>query len=151
MMRRSCNSLTSLTSLTSINSRTKIFNNRDFQKYIANMEEDIIKISNDYYYYTSRYDKRLINIIDRFDSRTNKLYVGLRNRENDYKRLNKKVDYLKTCYNSHVNVNIKNGDMNMIDITYDDEYDFYTFRYMRVFLNIYTLFVMVMFVVTWCL
>lgn len=111
------------------------------------MEEDIIKISNDYYYYTDRYDKRLINIVDRFDSRTNKLYMDLRNRENDYKRLNKKVDYLKMCYNSSVNVNIKNCDMNMIDINYDDEY---TYRYMRVLLNVYTLFVMVMFVVTWC-
>ena len=147
MMRRSCNSLTSLTSLTSINSRTKIFNNRDFQKYIANMEEDIIKISNDYYYYTDKYDKRLINIVDRFDSRTNKIYMDLRNRESDYRRLNKKVEYLKMCYNSPVNVNIKNCDMNMIDINYDDEY---TYRYMRVLLNVYTLFVMVMFVVTWC-
>ena len=111
------------------------------------MEEDIIKISNDYYYYTDKYDKRLINIVDRFDSRTNKIYMDLRNRESDYRRLNKKVEYLKMCYNYPVNVNIKNCDMNMIDINYDDEY---TYRYMRVLLNVYTLFVMVMFVVTWC-
>ena len=58
MKRLSCGSLTSLTSMNSINSQTKIFNTRDFQKYIANMEEDIIKISNDYYYLRDRYDKK---------------------------------------------------------------------------------------------
>ena len=51
-MRRSTNSLQSLTSLpssTSINSITKINNNKDFQKYVADIEYDIIKVSNDYY------------------------------------------------------------------------------------------------------
>jgi hypothetical protein len=140
MMRRSCNSLTSLTSLTSINSRTKIFNNRDFQKYIVNMEEDIIKIINDYYYYTDKYDRRLINIIDRFDCKSNKLYIDLRNRENDYKRLNKKVDYLynylKMCYNAP----IKKIDVGIGD-TSDTSDDEYTCRYMLVFLKVYTFFV----------
>lgn len=62
-MRRSCNSLTSLTSLastSSINSHTKIYNNRDFKKYIINMEEDIIKVSNDYYYFAKNMIKNYI-------------------------------------------------------------------------------------------
>jgi hypothetical protein len=79
-------------SINSINSLTKIFNNRDFQKYIANMEEDIIKISNDYYYFTQKYDTKIDNIINRYDGKTNKLFIDLRNRECDYERFNKKIE-----------------------------------------------------------
>lgn len=106
-MKRSSNSLTSLksinslssipsipsvTSMNSINSLTKIFNNRDFQKYIANMEEDIIKVSNDYYYFTQKFDSKIDNIINRYEGKTNKLYIDLRNREWDYERLDKKIE-----------------------------------------------------------
>lgn len=93
----SINSLTpinSLTSMNSINSLTKIFNNRDFQKYIANMEEDIIKVSNDYYYFTQKFDSKIDNIINRYEGKTNKLYIDLRNREWDYERLNNKIEYI---------------------------------------------------------
>jgi hypothetical protein len=113
------------------------------------MEEDIIKISNDYYYYTDKYDRRLYNIIDRFDCKSNKLYIDLRNRENDYKRLNRKVDYLynylKMCYNAPIiSHSTKNID---IDVVFGDtgdatsDYDEYTCRYMLVFLKVYTFFV----------
>jgi hypothetical protein len=94
-MKRSSSSLTSINSMpsiNSINSLTKIFNNRDFQKYIANMEEDIIKISNDYYYFTQKYDTKIDNIINRYDGKTNKLFIDLRNRECDYERFNKKIE-----------------------------------------------------------
>jgi hypothetical protein len=94
MMRRSCGSFTSLTSNSSINSQTKIFNTRDFKNYIANMEDDIIKVSNDYYHYASRYDKKINNIINRYDDRTNKLYIDLRYRQAECKKLNIKLEYI---------------------------------------------------------
>ena len=93
-MRRSCGSFTSLTSHSSINSQTKIFNTRDFKNYIANMEDDIIKVSNDYYHYASRYDKKINNIINRYDDRTNKLYIDLRYRQAECKKLNNKLEYI---------------------------------------------------------
>jgi hypothetical protein len=93
-MRRSCGSLTSLTSNSSVNSRTKIFNNRDFQKYIGYIEEDVIKVSNDYYYFAEKYDKRICNFINRYEDRTNKLYIDLRNREAEYRNLNNKIEYI---------------------------------------------------------
>lgn len=93
-MRRSCGSLTSLTSHSSINSQTKIFNTRDFKNYIANMEEDIIKVSNDYYHYADRYDKKINNLYNRYEERTNKLFIDLRYREAECKRLNNRLDYL---------------------------------------------------------
>ena len=93
-MRRSCGSLTSLTSISSVNSRTKIFNNRDFQKYIGYMEEDIVKVSNDYYYFAEKYDKIIGNFINRYEDRTNKLYIDLRNREAECRNLNNKIEYI---------------------------------------------------------
>ena len=93
-MRRSCGSFTSLTSHSSINSQTKIFNTRDFKNYIANMEDDIIKVSNDYYHYASRYEKKINNIINRYDDRTNKLYIDLRYRQAECKKLNNKLEYI---------------------------------------------------------
>lgn len=94
MMRRSCGSLTSQTSNSSVNSRTKIFNNRDFQKYIGYIEEDVIKVSNDYYYFAKKYDKKICNFINRYEDRTNKLYIDLRNREAEYRKLNNKIEYI---------------------------------------------------------
>ena len=131
MKRLSCGSLTSLTSMNSINSinsQTKIFNTRDFQKYIANMEEDIIKISNDYYYLRDRYDKKIDNIINRYEGRTNNLYIDLRRREWDYTRLSKKID----------NIN-KTVDSCYIDIKDID----YTYRNILIVLYCYTFFVII--------
>jgi len=104
MMRRSCGSLTSLTSHSSINSQTKIFNTRDFKNYIANMEEDIIKVSNDYYHYADRYDKKINNIYNRYEERTNKLFIDLRYREAECKRLNNKLDYLFREFKMNKNI-----------------------------------------------
>ena len=58
------------------------------------MEEDIIKVSNDYYHYASRYEKKINNIINRYDDRTNKLYIDLRYRQAECKRLNNKLEYI---------------------------------------------------------
>lgn len=93
-MRRSCGSFTSLTSHSSINSQTKIFNTRDFKNYIANMEDDIIKVSNDYYHYADRYDKKINKIYNRYEERTNKLFIDLRYRQAECKRLNNKLEYI---------------------------------------------------------
>lgn len=96
-MRRSANSLSSMTSLTSltsissVNSRTKIYNTRDFHKYIANIEEDIIKVYNYYYYLSIKYDKKIDNIINRYEHRTNKLFMDLRRRESHHNKLSEKV------------------------------------------------------------
>jgi hypothetical protein len=85
------------------------------------MEEDIMKVSNDYYYLTEKYDKKINNIVNRYEGRTNKLYIDLRNRDCDYKTLNKKVDniikefneykyqYLLTI-NKPINISISNED-----------------------------------------
>ena len=83
-----------------MNSQTKIFNSKDFKKYIANMEEDITKVSN---YLTEKYDKKINNIVNRYEGRTNNLYIDLRRREGDYMKLSKKIDNIinktaDSCY-----------------------------------------------------
>ena len=126
------NSFGSLTSLTSINSQTKIFNTKDFQKYIANMEEDIIKVSNDYYYLRDRYDKKIDNIINRYEGRTNNLYIDLRRREGDYIILSKKIDNIinKKVDSCYINIDTK-------------ELDF-TYKNILIIIYIYTFFVIMM-------
>lgn len=121
-MKRSYNSLTSLTSLTSINSRTKIYNNRDFQKYIENIEEDLIKISNDYYYLTKNIDNKI-----------NQLYIDLRYRESDFIRLNNKIEYIIKDFNKY-KIN------NYISIKIDDN-----FFYIQIVLYIYTSLIIIIF------
>ena len=102
-MRRCHGSLTSLTSLssqishnsnTSINSRTKIFNNTNIQQQIANIEDNIIEIYNDYHYFTNDFDKKINNIVNRYEGRTNKLFIDLRNRETECKKLNNKIEHI---------------------------------------------------------
>ena len=134
-MKRSNNSLTSLTSLTSINSinsRTKIYNNRDFQKYIENMEEDLIKISNDYYFLKENIYTKINKIIDKYDNKINKLYIDLRYRESDFIRLNNKVEYIIKDFNKY-KIN------NYISITnYDFKNTDDVFLYIQIFLYSYT-------------
>ena len=130
------NSFGSLNSLTSINSQTKIFNTKDFQKYIANIEEDIIKVSNDYYYLRDRYDKKIDNIINRYEGRTNNLYIDLRRREGDNIILSKKIDnIINKNVDSCNTIPIINIDTKEID---------YTYIIISLFLYMYTLFVIMM-------
>jgi hypothetical protein len=129
------------------------------------MEDDIAKVSNDYYHYTDKYDKKMLNIIRQFDSKTNKLYIDLRNRENDYRRLNKKVEYLynylrlRMCYSPVITQSIKKigiSDIKGIECISDnsnisnisDSSDEYTYIYMLAFLKAYTLFVIWMLINT---
>jgi hypothetical protein len=120
--------------MTSINSLTKIFNNRDFQKYIANMEDDIIKVSNDYYYFNQKFDSKIDNIINRYEGKTNKLYIDLRNREWDYERLNKKIEYIIKELQEYKYQNLHNNKPIYISITEDVD----NLKYLLIFLYIYT-------------
>ena len=58
------------------------------------MEDDIIKVSNDYYHYADKYDKKINNTINRYDDRTNKLFIDLRYRQAECRRLNNKLEYI---------------------------------------------------------
>jgi hypothetical protein len=120
--------------MTSINSLTKIFNNRDFQKYIANMEDDIIKVSNDYYYFNQKFDSKIDNIINRYEGKTNKLYIDLRNRELDYERLNKKIENIIKELQEYKYQNLHNNKPIYISITEDVD----NLKYLLIFLYIYT-------------
>ena len=149
MRRCSSGSFSSLTSLTSINSRTKIYNNRDFQKYIANMEEDIIKISNDYYSFNERYDKKFNNIVNRYEERTNKLFIDLRRREGEYRKLSNKLEDViidLQGYRGLKELKFIKELFNRCEIIchYDDMRDLNdTYRYIKSILFIYTFFVIV--------
>jgi len=150
-MKRSSNSFTSLTSIystPSINSTTKMYNNRDLQKNIANMEEDIMKVSNDYYYFTEKYDKKINNIVNRYEGRTNKLYIDLRNRDCDYKTLNKKVDNIIKEFNEYKYQYLLtiNKPIN-ISISYDDD----NIKYILVSLYIYTSLVLSIIINYYCI
>ena len=150
-MKHSSNSFTSLTSIystPSINSTTKMYNNRDLQKYIANMEEDIMKVSNDYYYLTEKYDKKINNIVNRYEGRTNKLYIDLRNRDCDYKTLNKKVDNIIKEFNEYKYQYLLtiNKPIN-ISISYDDD----NIKYILVSLYIYTSLVLSIIINYYCI
>jgi hypothetical protein len=105
MLRRSStNSLTSvnsMTSMSSINSRTKIYNSRDFYAYMANIEEDITNVYNNNYNLSIKYDKKIDNIINRYENRTNKLFIDLRKRESQYIKLNSKLDCIIEEMNGH--------------------------------------------------
>lgn len=132
-MRRSYDSFNSLTSVatsiasrSSINSRTKLYSNRDFQKYIATMEDDILRNSNHCY----TIDKKINNIVNRYENRTNMLFMDLRQREIEHKRLyNKVAKEAKAAYST--SVQITNSDLKDIDKTY---------RYTMYALYVYTLF-----------
>lgn len=130
-MRRSYDSFNSLTSVatsiasrSSINSRTKLYSNRDFQKYIATMEDDILRNSNHCY----TIDKKINNIVNRYENRTNQLFMDLRQRETEHKRLCNKMGYL---LNNDIYI-----DVNVVIERH--------FRYMLVFLYAYTFVVLAM-------
>jgi hypothetical protein len=125
-----------------------MYNNRDLQKYIANMEEDIMKVSNDYYYLTEKYDKKINNIVNRYEGRTNKLYIDLRNRDCDYKTLNKKVDNIIKEFNEYKYQYLLtiNKPIN-ISISYDDD----NIKYILVSLYIYTSLVLSIIINYYCI
>ena len=154
-MRRYTNSLQLLTSLqsstsmNSMNSITKINNNRGFQKYVADIEYDIIKVSNDYYYFTNKFNKKInniINIINRYEGRTNSLFIDIRNRESDYRKMNIKIENIINDLNEcKKNTCICANKSNYTPIIYDNIKDIDSiYRNINILLYIYTSFVIVM-------
>jgi hypothetical protein len=97
------------------------------------MEEDIIRVANQYYYFSEKYDKKMNNIVNRYENRTNQLFIGLRHREVEYKRVSGKMDYL--LKNATVTVSNCVGDIGDIDTR---------FRYTLLFLYLYTFVVLAM-------
>jgi hypothetical protein len=98
------------------------------------MEDDIIKVSNDYYYFNQKFDSKIDNIINRYDGKTNKLYIDLRNREYDYARLNKKIEYIIKELQEYKYQNLHNNKPIYISITED----VVNLKYILIFLYIYT-------------
>jgi hypothetical protein len=135
-MRRSYDSFNSLTSVatsiasrSSINSRTKLYSNRDFQKYIAILEEDILRNSNHCY----TIDKKINNIVNRYENRTNQLFMDLRQREIEHKRLCNKMGYILI---NDIYIDVDDVNVNVVIERH--------YRYMLVFLYAYTFVVLAM-------
>jgi hypothetical protein len=100
------------------------------------MEEDIIRIANQYYYFSEKYDKKINNIINRYENRTNQLFMDLRHREVEYKRVHGKMDYLlKNTTETVSDYKVSNCDIGDIDTR---------FRYMLLFMYLYTFIVLAM-------
>ena len=151
----SLNSLTSTNSKSNTKQNFKIMND-DFNELNSNFAEDIAKISNDYYY-TDVFNNKLNNIVDRYERRTNKLYVNAMNREDDYKRMNANIECitkdLQECKNTCIanNAKIKYIDeQHIVNNTY--KYDIRDYidkietlcKYILIFLYIYTIWVICM-------
>lgn len=152
MRRSSTNSLTSMnsmTSMSSINSRTKIYNTRDFHAYIANIEEDITNVYNNTYNLSVKYDKKIDNIINRYENRTNKLFIDLRRREIQHNKLSNKLDCIIEEINGvdgYYNNPPKHISITIIDIKDIDK----TYRYILQSLYAFTLFVIAL-IITSCI
>jgi hypothetical protein len=90
------------------------------------MEDDILRNSNHCY----TIDKKINNIVNRYENRTNMLFMDLRHRETEHKRLcNKVAKEAKAAYST--TVQITNSDLKDIDNTY---------RHTMYALYVYTLF-----------
>jgi len=154
MRRSSINSSTSLKSLTSINSSgAKLFNvsNKDFQKYIASMEDDIMKVNNDYYYLTNKFDRKLTNIINRFDGRTNSLFIDIRNRESEYRKMNINIEnIIKDLNECKKNTCICINKSNYMFISFNNKDIDSIYRNILIYLYIYTSFTIVI-IINYCI
>jgi hypothetical protein len=152
-MRRSTKSVDSLTSTKSVDSLSSLTSSRSkLNSNISNIEDDIIRISNDYYYYSNVFNNKINNIVDRYEGRTNKLYVNYMNRENDYIRLNAKIECITKDLQECKNICIANNkdEQHIVDNTY--KYDIRDYidkienlcKYILLFLYIYTIWVICM-------
>jgi hypothetical protein len=102
------------------------------------MEEDIIRIANQYYYFSEKYDKKINNIINRYENRTNQLFMDLRHREVEYNRVYGKMDYLlKNTTETVSDYKVSNCIRDIGDIDT-------RFRYMLLFMYLYTFIVLAM-------
>ena len=107
------------------------------------MEEDIIKISNDYYSYNERYDKKINNIVSRYEERTNKLFIDLRHREGEYRKLNNRLEVVVNDLQGYKELKELFNRCEII-CNYDDMRDLNnTYKYIKSILFIYTFCVVV--------
>jgi hypothetical protein len=56
------------------------------------MDEDIIRVSNHYYSFSEKFNNKINNIVNRYENRTNQLFMDLRHREDDYRKIRCKID-----------------------------------------------------------
>ena len=104
------------------------------------MEEDIIKGANEYYHLAEKYDKKINNIVNRYENRTNQLFMDLRNREVEHRILCNKIDYvIRNTMGTLGTLSTTSNDSNMNDIEIDT-----TYRHILYCLYIYTFFVITM-------
>lgn len=150
-MRRSTKSEDSLTSTKSVDSLSSLTSSRSkSNSNISNIEEDITRISNDYYYYNDVFTKKINNVVDRYEERTNKLYINFMNIENDYKRLNAKIECITKDLQECKNMCIANNtdEQHIVNNKYNirDNIDKIEnlCKYILVFLYIYTIWVICM-------
>jgi hypothetical protein len=111
------------------------------------MEEDMIRIANHYYYFSEKYDKKMNNIVNRYENRTNQLFMDLRHREAEYNRMCSKMDYylLKnadaaTAATAATVATVADYKVSICDIGDIDT----RFRYMLLLLYLYTFVVLAM-------
>jgi hypothetical protein len=96
------------------------------------MEDDIIKVSNDYYYFNQKFDSKIDNIMNRYEGKINNLFIDLRNREWDYERLDKKIgDIIEELQEYKY---LHNNKQIYISITEDVT----NLKYILIFLYVYT-------------
>jgi hypothetical protein len=107
------------------------------------MEEDIIKISNDYYSFNEIYNKKINNIVSRYEERTNKLFIDLRRREGEYRKLSAKLDDVIIDLQGYRGLKELFNRCEII-CNYDDMRDLNdTYRYIKSILFVYTFLVIV--------
>jgi hypothetical protein len=93
------------------------------------MEDDILRNSNHCY----TIDKKINNIVNRYENRTNQLFMDLRQREIEHKRLCNKMGYI---LNNDIYIDVDDVDVNVVIERH--------YRYMLVFLYAYTFVVLAM-------
>ena len=93
------------------------------------MEDDILRNSNHCY----TIDKKINNIVNRYENRTNMLFMDLRHRETEHKRLCNKMGYI---LNNDIYIDVDDVDVNVVIERH--------YRYMLVFLYAYTFVVLAM-------
>lgn len=101
------------------------------------MEEDIIRVSNHYFYFSEKYNKKINNIVNRYENRTNQLFMDLRHREDDYRRVRCKIENILKNASTTTDYKISNIYIDTEDIERH-------FRYTLVVLYIYTFVVLAM-------
>jgi hypothetical protein len=115
------------------------------------MEDDIMKVNNDYYYLTNKFDRKLTNIINRFDGRTNSLFIDIRNRESEYRKMNINIEnIIKDLNECKKNTCICVNKSNYMVISFNNKDIDSIYRIILIFLYLYTSFTIVI-IINYCI